>query len=96
MKNATECLEVQEIKSKFKSGLLQAVKIFDAETDIRGVLEVWTPILFSKRMKVPFLQSSIYIKKEIFLRVKRHGTKNSRGVSTPAPIFLRFHVKRLQ
>ena len=42
-----------------------------------GGLGVWTPALFSKRTKVPFLQCPLYFKKSVFLRLKRHGSSHT-------------------
>ena len=52
------------------------------------------PALFSKRTKVPILQYPLYIKKTVFLRLKRRGSKSFLGARPPVPFLLFFALKR--
>ena len=45
-------------------------------------LGAWTLAIFSKKMKVPFLQRLLYINKGVFFIFKRHGPKNCVGLGS--------------
>ena len=58
-----------------------------------GILGAWTPPLFSKRTKAPFLKCPLYIKKGTFLRLKKQKPKNFLGTLPPVPISPLLQVK---